>query len=338
MSDNRRRDLHPRRRARHVALRWSCVGTRRPTTRRTCAGAPWRARHYRVDIGDAVTGNCVRRRRTRQSCPRSSPSRRRPTSRPRSSTRAPTCGASAAYDERRYPHRQRRPRRTFEVMPLGPVSGQRLALTGSSLDRTATPARDAERQRRRTVRRRADYAGARLGAAPYASEYRVHVSRDGDFTTGALDPTPAPHGEHAVDAHASTYSFKALEESQDADAVLLVHPALQVGHQCGPDPKLDGQPGTTRVPQDLARGRAPAPGDGTVVTGTEVTFDVEGLLRHEPGSDVRRYRRGRATSQRCSYQLQVDDDPAFALARSTTSQVDQPTYTAADRLYPEGPL
>ena len=37
------------------------------------------------------------------------------------------------------------------------------------------------------------------------------------------------------------------------------------------------------------------------------------------------------------YQFQIDDEPTFASPLETVV-VDQPTYTSADKLYPEGPL
>lgn len=226
---------------------------------------------------------------------------------------------------------------TFEVMGLGPVTGQRLALTGSSLDVDnactdtlpaicegvpATPVLDWD-------------------PVPYASEYRVHVSRNADFTNSSLDATP-PHTVNTRWAPTFAYPFKALPDSVAQTPYYWFIQPCKSESQCGPDPRSVINPAhhafkkvSPRVPL-----LSPAPDDdGTTaddITTTEITFTWADY-----------YATNRATTYAAtgelgyqsamSYQFQIDDQDTFASPLETVT-VDQPTYTSAAELYPEGPL
>src|SRR5690606_25460003 len=79
------------------------------------------------------------------------------------------------------------PTATFEVAPLGPVRGQRIALTGSALDDGAACAKTLADGASNWCDSVPTTPVLDWEPVPYASFYRVYVSRDGDFTTGALD-------------------------------------------------------------------------------------------------------------------------------------------------------
>ena len=190
-------------------------------------GALAGADHYRVDIGDTVTGNWF--------ADGVAPVLAEKLPFPAAtdvSTRFLAEGTYmwqvSAYDKDGA-HLGTGPVGTFTVLPLGPVSGQRLALTGTSLDLDDACAM--------TLADGADQLCDDVPSTPvldwdpipYASEYRVHVSRDGDFTTRRAGPDTAPNREHPVGAHLHL-SVQGTAGEPGSDAVLLVHPALQVRH------------------------------------------------------------------------------------------------------------
>ncbi len=224
---------------------------------------------------------------------------------------------------------------TFEVLPLGPVTGQRIALTGSALDRgdvcaetlidgpghlcdgvPATPVLDWE-------------------PVPYAAEYRVRISRDPDFTNSELDATP-PHTVNTRWAPREGYPFFALEESQANKAYYWFIQPCKSELQCGPDPKSTINPARHAFKKTSPAVSLLAPVDGAVIGDTEVTFTWEDYYLTNQGTTYAATgEKGYQSAQQ--YQIQVSTQPTFATLVDSM-MVDQPTYTAADILYPEGPL
>ena len=179
---------------------------------------------------------------------------------------------------------------TFQILPSPPVSGQRLALTGSALD--------SGRACTKTLADGADQLCDGVPATPvldwapvpYASEYRVHVSRDGDFTSGALDTTP-PRTVNTRWAPSFDLPRQGAGGQPGPDAVLLVHPALQVR-----DPVRARPPGprsTRRATPSgrRPRGRAPRARAGIDDRRHGDHVHLEGLLRHQPSVHLRGHRR-----------------------------------------------
>jgi len=223
----------------------------------------------------------------------------------------------------------------FEVKPLGPVTGQRIALTGSSLDAGAACTE--------TLSDGPDHLCTGVPTTPvldwdpvpYAAEYRVRISRDPDFTSGELAASP-PRTVNTRWAPRAGYPYLALEESQANNAYYWFIQPCKSAFQCGPDPKSTVNPSRHAFKKTSPKVELLSPDDEATETATEVTFewtdyfdtnqattyDATGELSHQ--SAMR-------------YQLQVDDDPAFSSPLDDV-MVDQTTYTAADRLYPEGPL
>ncbi|MGF9760571.1 hypothetical protein AAII07_35820, partial [Microvirga sp. 0TCS3.31] len=224
---------------------------------------------------------------------------------------------------------------TFTVLPLAPVRGQRLALTGTSLDLDNACAK--------TLADGADQLCDDVPSTPvldwdpvpYASEYRVHVSRDGDFTTGALDPTP-PRTVNTRWTPGFTYPFKALQESQAQTPYYWFIQPCKSATQCGPDPRSTINPARHAFRKSSPDLELLAPADGALASGTEITFDWRDYF--ETNAATTYAATGEASLQSAmKYQFQIDDDPAFASPFETVD-VDQPTYTSSDRLYPEGTL
>jgi hypothetical protein len=224
---------------------------------------------------------------------------------------------------------------TFEVLPLGPVTGQRLALTGSALDRgeactetlvdgpghlcdgvPATPVLD-------------------WNPVPYASEYRVRISRDPDFTNSELDPSP-PRTVNTRWAPTHAYPYFALEESQANKAYYWFIQPCKSAVQCGPDPKSTINPAKHAFKKTSPAVSLLAPADGAVVKDAEVAFTWEDYYVTNRASDYPTTgEAGYQSGQQ--YRIQVSTQPTFATLEDNVV-VDQPFYMAADRLYPEGPL
>ncbi|QSR33059.1 hypothetical protein CFI00_21645 [Nocardioides sp. S5] len=223
---------------------------------------------------------------------------------------------------------------SFVVQPLGPVTGQRLALSGSSLDAGAACTETLSN------------SGALCDGVPatpvldwdpvpYASEYRVRVSRDPDFTSGELAGNP-PRTVNTRWAPRAGYPFLALEESQANNAYYWFIQPCKSAIQCGPDPESTINPSRHAFRKSSPQVQLLSPAkDATTVT-TEVTFEWTDYF------DTNRAAVYDATDElsyqsAMRYRLQVDDDPAFGSPIDDVL-VDQTTYTAADRLYREGPL
>ncbi|GAA5137095.1 hypothetical protein GCM10023339_76930 [Alloalcanivorax gelatiniphagus] len=223
----------------------------------------------------------------------------------------------------------------FQVIPLGPVTGHRLALTGSALDRGDACTK--------TLSDGPDQLCTGVLGTPvldwspvkYAAEYRVRISRDPDFTNSELDPTP-PHTVNTRWAPNDDYPFWALEESQANKAYYWFIQPCKSELQCGPDPKS-----TINPSRHAFRKASPAvslltPADGAVAADTEITFEWEDYLETNLKSV---YAATGETGYQSAkhYRVQVSTQPTFATLLDNVL-VDQPVYTAAESLYPEGPL
>ena len=224
---------------------------------------------------------------------------------------------------------------TFEVLPLGPVTGQRLALTGSALD-----SGDACTE---TLVDGATHLCAGVPATPvldwepvpYASEYRVRVARDPDFTDSELDPT-APHTVNTRWTPRASYPYFALEESQANKAYYWFIQPCKSEAQCGPDPKSTVNPSMHAFRKTSPAARLQAPADGAVIDDTEVTFTWEDYyLTNQASTYDATGEPGYQSAQQ--YRIQVSTQPTFATLVDS-QVVDQVTYTAVSRLYPDGPL
>lgn len=224
---------------------------------------------------------------------------------------------------------------TFEVLPLGPVTGQRLALTGSALDRGEACAETLADGPEHLC---AGVPGTPVldwDPVPYASEYRVRISRDPDFTNSELDPTP-PHTVNTRWTPKSGYPFFALEESQANKAYYWFIQPCKSELQCGPDPKSTINPAKHAFKKTSPAVPLLSPSDGAVMSETEITFAWEDYyLTNQGATYAATGETGYQSAQQ--YRVQVSTQPTFATFVDNVV-VDQPTYTAADRLYPDGPL
>jgi hypothetical protein len=170
---------------------------------------------------------------------------------------------------------------------------------------------------------------------PRASYYMVYVASDPSFTN-LLEPSNAVPATRntmyvpALDNRAHTYP-----DSQAGQSYYWHIRPCRTALNCGPDPVSQ-----TDVAQGTFKKRSPEIQGLEHVTdpsGTEVTFrwsDYWGTNQEQPWAQT-----GELPNQSAKqYRIEVDDDPSFAGTLIDTALVDQPTYTALKKLYPEGKL
>ena len=166
-------------------------------------------------------------------------------------------------------------------------------------------------------------------AQQYARFYRVLVSEDADFTNIAHERR---------DERVATGADGALRESSAGGSYYwYVIPCrggtLASPSTCGPSPQsVSGLPGVKQFrkvsppsPAWRARTRraptSPSPGQDYFTTNQAT------LGQGETGNESAR-----------TYRIQVDTEPSFSAPLLDTAEVDQTTYTAPVKLYPEGTL
>ncbi|GGD07475.1 Ig-like domain repeat protein [Nocardioides daphniae] len=227
------------------------------------------------------------------------------------------------------------PTATSEVLALPPVRGQRLALTGSGLDDgdvcakslTTSPTNWCDSVPTTPVLDWSD--------VPYASDYRVHVSRDGDFTTGTLDdPVPTSNTRWTPDTRYK--KAKAFPDSQASTAYYWFIQPCKADGRCGPDPRSTINPASHAFRKASPKVELEAPQVGEEVTTTEVTFTWTDYLETNRATVYGETGETSTQSAR-SYSLQVATEPTFTTLIDEAT-VDQTTYTSTGKIYPEGPI
>ncbi|WP_162598612.1 Ig-like domain repeat protein [Nocardioides gilvus] len=226
------------------------------------------------------------------------------------------------------------PTATAKVLALPAVSGHRLALSGAGLDAddactkslVTGPTNWCDSVPTTPV---LDWTGV-----PYASFYRVHVSRDNDFTSGVLDGPAStvntrwtPRAGHAA---------AALPDSQANTAYHWVIQPCKTTTQCGPDPRSMVKPAQHAFRKTSPRVELITPAVQADVDSTAVRFDWKDYLATNRATTYHETRET-STQSAMSYELQVATDSTFSTVLETAT-VDQTTYTSAGKMYPEGPL
>ena len=225
----------------------------------------------------------------------------------------------------------------FTVATIPVISGQTVATTGEEFRNVGTPCTTS--------------SGTCVVPTtpvlswtpnPRAAFYMVYVSTDASFTN-LLEPGSA------IPATTNNYYAPALDntkytypDSQAGQAYYWFVRPCRTLNNCGPDPvSTIGQAqhtfvkrspevtGLKCVPSEVAA--APC-GDQT---GTEVTLSWNDYL--DANQAYTWPQTGEVGSQSAmQYRVQVDDDATFSGALVDEQLVDQTTYTAFDKLYPEG--
>lgn len=224
---------------------------------------------------------------------------------------------------------------TFTVRPLGPVTGHRLALTGSALDRGEACTKTLSNGPAQLCTGVIGTPVLDWSPVPYAAEYRVRISRDPDFTNSELDADP-PHTVNTRWAPSFEYEYPVLEESQANKAYYWFIQPCKSELQCGPDPKSTINPSRHAFRKTSPPVQLEAPLDGAIARDTEITFSWEDYL--ETNLDTTNAETGEAGYQSAmQYRIQVSTSPTFASFLDNVL-VDQPVFTAADKVYPDAPI
>jgi hypothetical protein len=169
---------------------------------------------------------------------------------------------------------------------------------------------------------------------PRASYYMVYVASDPSFTnllepSNAVPATTNSMYVPALDNRAHTYP-----DSQAGQSYYWHIRPCRTALNCGPDPVSQ-----TDVAQGTFKKRSPQVSGltNTSPAGSEITFswtDYWDTNQEEPWAQT-----GEIPNQSAKqYRIEVDDDSSFAGTLIDSELVDQPTYTALKKLYPEGTL
>ena len=243
-----------------------------------------------------------------------------------------------AYDEAGAPL-GRGPTTRFTIAQLAPVQGQRIAIDGASLDGDAA-------------------CTARIGGTPDicpevpstpvfdwdpvqgASLYVLYLSEDANFTNLVEPATALPATSNTRWAPTLSSLRAALPDSQAGGAYYWHVRPCKSEKSCRPSPISTSNSATNKF-----RKRSPAvvqtlPSSAASVTSTDVTFDWNDYFATNQAATWSST--GEHSPQAAmQYHLQVSKTGTFS---NTPSQnlddvlVDQSTYTAFNRLYPEGTL
>ncbi|MET1060414.1 MAG: Ig-like domain-containing protein, partial [Nocardioides sp.] len=224
---------------------------------------------------------------------------------------------------------------TFRITPIPPVTGQRIALTGQALDNGDACAETLQDGPSHICLGVTNTPVLDWDKVEGISFYKIHLSYDQDFTTGALDKTP-PATTNTRWTPNFTYPKWALSDSVANQAYHWFIQPCKTETKCGPDPTSTVAPAKNAFRKDSPSVVPVAPLNGTIVQGAEVSFSWQDYF------DTNQATTWAATGETgtesaATYRVQVDTDNTFGTPIDDVV-VDQATYTPYDRLYPEGPL
>ncbi|RYB96360.1 hypothetical protein EUA06_01950 [Nocardioides glacieisoli] len=176
----------------------------------------------------------------------------------------------------------------------------------------------------------------RWKADPRIAFYMVYVSRDASFTN-LLEPSNAiPATTNSMYAPALDNRFWTYPETEAGEALYwFVRPCRNAGN-CGPTPVSTigrAQHFFTKTSPKVTGLKSSDP------SGTEITFEWDDYFDTNRSTAWLQTQELRPQSA-MQYRIQVDDTESFGTGTDLVDErtVDQPTYTAFDRLYPEGTL
>ncbi|MCY4727560.1 hypothetical protein NYO98_14830 [Nocardioides sp. STR2] len=169
---------------------------------------------------------------------------------------------------------------------------------------------------------------------PRASYYMVYVASDPSFTN-LLEPSNAvPATRNTMYAPALDNRAHTYPDSQAGQSYYWHIRPCRTALNCGPDPvsQTDVAHGTFKKRSPDVQGL-----QNTTGSGTEITFswtDYWSSNQEQPWAQT-----GEVPNQSAKqYRIEVDDDASFAGTLVDSALVDQTTYTASKKLYPEGTL
>jgi hypothetical protein len=224
-------------------------------------------------------------------------------------------------------------RGTFRISDLPPVTGQRVALTGTSMETNACANRldAATGQEFCTDLRQTpvlDWA-----PSPEASHYMVYLAHDREMTNPVYS-TPS-----ITTQNTRWTPLELLPDSQAGDAYFWYVRPCKADGVCAPDPTSTANSATHAFDKASVPIELTSPADGTTIA-NEVTLDWQDNLENVAEQPQTLRLDGVATEptvEASVYRVQIADNRAFD--RPLVNElVDQTTYTPYARTLPEGPL
>ncbi|MFW5475137.1 hypothetical protein ACOCJ5_17635 [Knoellia sp. CPCC 206450] len=231
----------------------------------------------------------------------------------------------------------------FRILDLPAVTGQRIALNGRGFD-PASPAFCAARLAATSGPTKCEGVPATpvLDWAPVAGAglYKVYVGQDQELTSLIYDKVPATVGSMWT-PRASDFTIipSALPDSQAGQAYYWYIRPCKTKNVCAPDPVSTKAAATNAFNKTSPAVELQKPLDAKAYPSTrvanQVTFEWKDYLET---NEAARYPLSTTTPSWQAakhYRIQVSTSPSFATLVDT-QLVDQTTYTAFDRTYPEG--
>ena len=225
---------------------------------------------------------------------------------------------------------------TFTIKDLPPVTGQRIAINGTSLDagKACTASLD-------------DMSGAPeicsgvpttpvldWDPVPGASHYMIYLAQDRELTNMVYKTIPETTNSRWTPQW-KTSPAATLPDSQAGKAVLLVYPSLQGRRSLRTGPDLHQQGSHARLRQESRPVKQISPAQNATAA-NDVTFTWQD---YKVTNDAATYAvTGEHSTQTAKqYRIQVSTTPTFT-GLVENRLVDQATFTPYDRTYPEGLL
>lgn len=231
------------------------------------------------------------------------------------------------------------PEWSFDIAGLADVVGQKIALTGASLNtaNTCSLALDSNGQTGPRCNPMPATPILSWDKVPGASLYQVWVNTDASFTT-PMEPEsafPATSNTTYVPNLSSQVSALPDNDAQTNSAYYWAIVPCKSARSCASSIRSELGNATNAFvkkspPVDLRQ-----PADQATVTATDLTFVWSDYLATNRESTAASGEKSHQTGM--LYRIQVSTDQAFnSILESVV--VDQPTYTSAASLYPDGPL
>jgi hypothetical protein len=230
---------------------------------------------------------------------------------------------------------------SFVVGGLDAVSGQKIALNGSGLDTPDSSCDVAFTSPSDTASRCENMRGTPVldwDPVPDAGYYMVYVSRDREFTNMVYGSKGSPSSIPTTQ-NTRWNPLAALPDSQAGQAYFwFVRPCKAVG-ACAADPTLATHGFDKRSNRvELLLPAADLPDPERDDQANDITFTWRDYLATNQDAAFKDSTTGEQSSQAArGYHLQVGTSPAFSTVIDDVT-VDQRTYTAFNKTYPEGDL
>ncbi|GAA5032893.1 hypothetical protein GCM10023258_32300 [Terrabacter aeriphilus] len=226
---------------------------------------------------------------------------------------------------------------SFTITELAPVTGRRLAVTGTSLDagKACTASISAPTTSPILCTDVPTTPVLDWDSVPDASYYMVYVARDRELTNLVY---PEPRIPRVTGSRWTPNIYNkpmALPDSQAGQAYYWYIRPCKANGVCGPDPVSTLAAATNAFSKTSPPVSLTSPAAGAAVA-NQVTFSWQDYLTTNAASTYAATGE-RSTQTAMSYRIQVSQTRSFATLVDD-KVVDQATYTAWDRTYPEGPL